>query len=193
MKPLALALPLLVACTQTPGTPPAAGIGLIDTRLFAIPVTSDPVVTSVQQAAALLADPPRRLADRPALAAQTVAQFEYATVALNDLRFVELSPITQLRMAEGRRALRDTIGIRRDAPAEQVIPRLTEAAGAFARGDLPGAEAALAALPLTRPSSEVVATFRAMPYVPEANWAAAFAQDQLARDRARVGGRRAGL
>lgn len=141
----------------------------------------------------MFADPPRRLADRPALAAQTVAQFEYATVALNDLRFVELSPLTQIKMVEGRRALREALGIRQDAQPEQVISRFVEAAGAFRRGDLAAAEAALAALPLTRTPSEVAGIFRAMPYVPEANWAASFAQEQLGRDRARVGGRRAVL
>jgi hypothetical protein len=188
----ALALPLLVGCTQTPGTPPSAGIPLLDLRVLAIPITSDPVVTSVQQASAMFADPPRRLAGRPALAAQTIAQFEYATVALNELRFFDLNPLTQIKMVQGRHALREVLGVRQDAPPEQVITRFTEAAGAFARGDTAAAEAALAALPLTRPPAEIVATVRNMPYVPAANWAASFAEQELRRDRENVETRRGG-
>jgi len=177
------ALALLAACAQTPGTPPEAGLRLPDTALFSIPIGTEPVATSVQIAAAHLADPPRRLAGRPALAAQTLAQYEFATVGLNDLRFVALSPLTQILMAQGRVALREAIGIRTDAPPGPVIEGLTQAAAALRRDDTAAAEAALARLPLTRSPAEVLATLRALPYVREANWAASFAAQELSRPR----------
>jgi len=177
------AFALLAGCAQTPGEPPQAGLRLPENALFSVPVGTEPVATSVQIAASYLADPPRRLSGRPALAAQTLAQYEFATVGLGDLRFVALSPLTQILMAQGRVALRTAVGISTDAPPALVIESLTAAAGALQRGDSAAAEAALARLPLTRSPAEVLATLHALPYVPEANWAASFAASELARPR----------
>ncbi len=182
---LAVGLAALAGCTQTPGTPPEDGIPLSTLAPFSVPIGSDPVLTSVQVSAYYLADPPHRIADRPALAAQTLAQFEYAAVALQGPRFVSLNPLTQIQMANGRSALRRTIGIRDDAPPGLVIQALTEAAAALDRGDTAAAEAALARLPLVASPAETLSVLRRLPYVREANWASAFALHELNRPRDR--------
>jgi hypothetical protein len=178
---LTLGLAVLAGCTQTPGTPPAAGIQFFNLRPFSIPFGTDPVVTSVMVSSSYLADPPGRLAGRPALAAQTVAQYEFAAVGLDDLRFVGLNPMTQPMMARGRTALRETIGIRADAPPSVVIEGMTQVAGALQRDDRAAAEAAMARIPLTVPPGQAVQTLSAMPLVPEANRASSFALQELNR------------
>lgn len=183
---LALGFASLAGCVQTPGTPPEAGIQLFNVGRFSLPIGTDPVGTSVMVSASYLADPGSRLAGRPALAAQTVAQYEFATVALNDPRFVGLSPLTQPMMARGRTALREAIGIRPDAPPPVVIEGLTQVAGALQRDDRAAAEAAMARIPLTRPPGQALEVFSAFPFVREANHASAFALMELNRPGSRM-------
>jgi hypothetical protein len=178
---LAFGLATATGCTQAPGTPPAAGIRFFHLGAFSLPIGTDPVMTSVIVSSSYLADPPARLAGRPALAAQTVAQYEFATVGLDDLRFVGLNPMTQPMMARGRAALRETIGIRADAPPPVVIEGMTQVAGALQREDRAAAEATLARMPLTRPPADALAVLSAMPRVPEANRASSFALQELTR------------
>ncbi|MCU0985709.1 MAG: hypothetical protein MUC89_12320 [Acetobacteraceae bacterium] len=178
---LVLATLGLAACTQTPGTPPAQGVAYLPPPQFefGVPLTSDPVLTSVMSASSYLADPPSRLAGNPALAAQVAAQYEYATVALREPRFIGYSPLMQLRMDSGRLALRESLGIAPDAPPDLVVGQLTRLAGALGRGDTAGAEAAASGPLFVKPAPVVLATFSAMPRVPAASIAASFAEQQL--------------
>lgn len=178
---LASACLALAACTQTPGTPPSQGIRYLEPSTFAAPVGTDPVLTSVMSASSYLADPRARLAGRPALAAQVAAQYEFATVALKEPRFIGFSPLMQIQMDQGRVALRDTLGIRQDAPTEAVIEQLTRAAGALRQGDTAAAEAAVTGGSFVRPAATVLATLQAFPDVPQAGRAASFAEQQLNR------------
>jgi len=178
---LTLGLLAAAGCTQAPGTPPAQGIRFFNLGPFAAPVGTDPVVTSVIQSSSYLADPRRRLAGRPGLAAQTVAQYEFATVGLNEPRFTGLNPLTQVMMGEGRTALRETVGIRADASSDLVIETLAAVAGALQRDDRAAAEAAMARLPLTRSPADAVGVFSALPFVPAANRASSFAMQELHR------------
>ncbi|WP_291295932.1 hypothetical protein [Elioraea sp.] len=176
----------LAACTQAPGTQPAQGItyGPVNVNqapAFGVPFGTDPVLTSVMSASSFYADPRSRLAGRPALAAQVAAQYEFATVALREPRFIDFSPLTQIQMDAGRIALRDTLGIRQDAPSEAVITQLTQAAGALGRGDAAAAETAVTGGSFTRPAATVLATLQAMPEVPAAGRAASFAEQQFNR------------
>lgn len=172
---------LLTACQQPPGAPPSGGL-----RAFTIPrinltVGTDPVVTAVTLAASNLAEPGARLGGRPALAAQTVAQYEFATIALNEPRFIGVNPMTQPQMARGRVALRKAVGIAPDAPPRQVIDAMTELAGALDRGNLEAAGRVLQGGAFVRPAREVLATLDRMPPVPDAARAIAFADQQLNR------------
>lgn len=181
---LSLALISLAACTQTPGTPPSEGLRFAQGPAFSVPIGSDPVMTSVLSASSFLGDPPRRLGGRPALAAQVAAQFEFATEALREPRFVGYSPLMQIQMVQGRAALRETIGIAQDAAPELVVERLTALAGALQRADTVAAEQLATVAPFVRPAAEVLATLRQMPPVPAANWAALFAERELTRSDA---------
>lgn len=184
---LRLAMPFaalgLAACGSLPETPPAQRDAFLPPPkfVFATPSASDPVMTSVMWASSYLADPPARLRGQPALAAQVAAQYEFAAVALTEPRFVGYSPLMQLRMAEGRVALRESLGIAQDAPSALVVGQLTALADALGRGDTAGAEAAAAARPFVRPAPTVLATLAAMPRVPAAGTAASFAEQQLNR------------
>jgi hypothetical protein len=177
----ALLAPLLAgACTQTPGTPPERGLVMLSLPGGAgLTLGSDPVATALNGTAFFLADPPARLAGRPAMAAQVAAQYEFATEELRELRFVGLSPLAQPVMAQGRTALRRAIGIAPDAPPRQASAQLAALAGALERGDLAAAEALIIPPVFARPPQAVLATLAAMPAVPEAGRAAGFAQQEL--------------
>lgn len=176
---LLVAALLAAACTQTPGTPPERGIVALQFPGGALTLGSDPVATALNGTAFFLADPPARLAGRPAMAAQVAAQYEFATEELRELRFVGVSPLAQPVMAQGRGPLRRVIGIAPDAPPRQASAQLAALAGALERGDLAAAEALIVPPIFIRPPAEVLATLAAMPAVPEAGRAAGFAQQEL--------------
>lgn len=174
-----LALALAGACTQTPGTPPERGIVMLRFPGGEIGLGSEPVTTALNGTAFFLADPPARLAGRPAMAAQVAAQYEFATEELRELRFVSVSPLAQPKLAEGRVALRRAIGIAPDAAPRAASAGLAAVAGALERGDTVAAEALITAPLFIRPAAEVLATLAAMPDVPAARQAASFAQQEL--------------
>lgn len=183
---LALATLGLAACTQPTSVVPEARPGYLQPPTLAFPASTmgDPVRVSVQWASAYLADPPGRLAGNPALAAQVAAQYEHATVGLKELRFAGFSPLMQIRMDQGRTALRESLGIAADAPPEEVIDQLSQIALALRRGDTAAAERLAGAPVFARPPAEVLATLAAMPRVPAAGVAAGFAESQLNRSDA---------
>ncbi len=170
----------LAACTQEPGTPPGQGLAAFRIPGINLTVGSDPVATSLASVSSNLADP-SRLAGRPALAAQVVAQYEFVTEALREPRFVGMNPLAQMGMVRGRGPLRDTVGIARNASPSQAMDRMTALAGALGRGDLAAAEQIAGAAPFVRPAGEVIATLSAMPFVPDAARAASFADQQMNR------------
>jgi hypothetical protein len=173
----------LAACTQdlAPLPPTLGGGGYGSDPAIGTPVGTDPVMTSVMAASSYLADPRRRLAGRPALAAQVAAQYEFATVALREPRFFGFSPLMLMQMDQGRAALRDTLGVAQDAPSPLVIDRFTQLAGALGRGDGGAATVAATGAPFVKPAPDVLATLAAMPAVPVAGRAASFAEQQLNR------------
>jgi hypothetical protein len=178
----------LAACAQPQSVVPATGPGILQPPTLAFPASTigDPVRTSVLWAAAYLADPPSRLAGNPALAAQVAAQYEHATVGLRELRFTGYSPLMQIRMDQGRTALRESLGIAADAPPELVIDQLSQIAVALRRGDAAAAERLASSPVFARPAPEVLATLAAMPRVPAAGIAAGFAESQLSRSDATI-------
>jgi hypothetical protein len=171
---------LAAGCTQEPGTPPAQGLSAFRLPAINLTVGSDPVITASASASSNLADP-RRIAGRPAVAAQVVAQYEFVTEQLREPRFVGVSPLAQPQMERGRTALRDTLGLRQDASPGLAIAQLTALAGALQQGNVVEAERVLGAAPFTRPPGEVLATLSAMPFVPDAARAASFTDQQLNR------------
>lgn len=175
-----LAILLVIGCTQEPGTPPAQGLSAFRLPAINLTVGSDPVITASAGASSNLADP-RRLAGRPAAAAQVAAQYEFVTVQLREPRFIGVSPLAQAQMERGRTALRAVLGIAEAAPPAEVIAQLTALAGALQEGNLVAAERVLAAAPFTRPPGEALATLGAMPFVPDAARAASFTDQQLNR------------
>lgn len=166
------------ACTQTPGTPPERGLAYGE--LFGVAITTEPVATSIASASYYLRSP-GALTGRPALAAQVAAQYEFAADELEGLRFVGLSPLTQILMRQGRQELRGILGVRADAEPDAVIRSLVAAAGALAREDRAAAEVALRAPIFVRPPAEVLAALADMPPAIRAGRAAAFAESQLNR------------
>jgi hypothetical protein len=185
---LALATLGLAACAQPQSVVPEPRAGYLQppTLVFPASTIGDPVRTSVQWASAYLADPPGRLGGNPALAAQVAAQYEHATVGLRELRFSGYSPLMQIRMDQGRTALRESLGIAADAPPELVIDQLSQLAVALRRGDTVAAERIASSPAFAKPSATVLATLSAMPRIPAAGVAAGFADSQLNRSDASI-------
>ncbi|WP_144185539.1 hypothetical protein [Elioraea rosea] len=172
---------MFAACTQEPGTPPGQGLSAFRIPGINLTFGSDPVATALASVSSNLADPASRLAGRPALAAQVVAQYEFATEALREPRFVGLNPLAQIGMVRGRGPLRDAVGLSREASPAVAMNRMTELAGVLGRGDLAAAEGIAGAAPFTRPAGEVIAALSKMPFVPDAARAASFADQQVNR------------
>lgn len=175
---LAAVLLFAAACTQMPGTPPDRGLAYGD--LFGIAITTDPVATSVASTSYYLRSP-GALAGRPALASQVVAQYEFAAAELEGLRYVGISPLTQMLMRQGREEVRGILGVRADAPPEAVIRALVAAAGALAREDRAGAEAAISPTVFSKSQAEVLTLLAELPPTVQAGRAAAFTEAQLNR------------
>ena len=175
---LAALLVAAAACTQSPGTPPDRGLAYGD--LFGVAISTDPVATSVASASYYLRSR-GALAGRPALAAQVVAQYEFAAAELEGLRYVGISPLTQILMRQGREELRGILGVRADAAPEAVIRALVSTAGALAREDQAGAAAAISPAVFSKPQAEVLALLAELPPTVQAGRAAAFAEGQLNR------------
>jgi hypothetical protein len=171
----AAALLLVAGCAEVARPPPPPPADLVGNA-------PDPGRVAIDAAAAAFADRGAALANRPAAAAQAMAQLEYAAEAFaSDPRWTAMPEGIRREMLLARTEMRDAIGLDPAAPSRTVVAALLAAARALRAGDRPRAAAALRP-PLFRPGGEasVVRLGDAGP-LPQANNATVLAQETAAR------------
>lgn len=132
---------------------------------------------------------PSRLAGRGPETAQALARLEYlANGFQHNLRWQTLPVSAQPQLRNGSLALRDSLGIARDAPAQDVVGALFATECLLRAGDRAGAARALARVARAPDALDLIAPpgGNAPPRLPGATVAAASVAAKAIRDRHRV-------
>jgi hypothetical protein len=174
-------------CTPSPYPPPSASL-----PADAVVGAGDPTRAAVFNTAAAFGSP-ATLQGRPDQAARAVANYEYLTVEIPyGARYRGLNAILQPQLEEGRAELRGVLGVRPDAPPQQVIDALYAASRALQAGDTAAADRILSGPAFTAGGAATLARLSALPPVPKVAFAAVNTQMELDRsdrmDRSRGGG-----
>lgn len=172
-----LLLPLLLgACEADPAANHLGGFG-------------DPVRGAALNAPRLLGDT-SALAGRPAQAALAAVQLEVIADAFrtNPRYMHEVSGTARATVETGRAELRRAIGIAPDAPPDQVIGSLRDAAAALDGGSIARAEAALTGPAFPAGGAATLARLGRLPFLPRVSEAAGAARAEIARLDGRVRG-----
>ncbi len=155
----------------TASLPPDAVIG-----------AGDPLRAAVASTSTVFSSPDR-LAGRPAVAAQAIAQMEYLAVELPDNpRLSGAAAMSRVQFEAARREWRSALGIPGDVPPQPVIDALYASARALRAGQ---SEAAAAALPVSifpRGGAATLQRLASLPALPLTNQAAVGAHEALRRN-----------
>ncbi|MDO9712402.1 hypothetical protein [Paracraurococcus lichenis] len=182
LLPLLAALALGACADQPPAPsanlPPDAVVG-----------AGDPLRSAVANTSVAFASP-RKLAGRPADAAQAVAQMEYLAVAIpTDPRYPYISPTVGTQFEQARREWRAALGIPDATPPQPVIESLYAAARAVRSGQPDAAAAALPATVFPQGGQTAMLRLASLPDLPLTNQAAVTATDALRRTDGQPRGR----
>jgi hypothetical protein len=163
---------MIAACTVQPppdtATMPFAAFGTLDNDLAA-----------ANQAAWAFASP-GRTANNPVDAARAAAGVDYLAGELRaNPRWITLSPLTKLKMIDGRAEVRQALGIAPGARSQIVVNALLLFASEWQSGNQTGALQALAAPGFTLPPPQTLQTLSNMPYLKSANLASIDAANQM--------------
>jgi hypothetical protein len=169
-----LALGALAACNRPP--PPLVALPADPNNPFA-----DLARQGILHTASVFADP-RRLAGRPAEAAQAISEAEFLAIDLGtNQRWTEMLPLVQGAFLQARPEWREALGIAPDAEPQAVIDAMTRVRLGIGGGDQAAAAGALQP-PLVAPGGAAsFARLAALPPLPRTAWAAMRAQDELWR------------
>jgi hypothetical protein len=125
---------------------------------------------------------PSRTHNDPVEALRAAVAVEYLAGALNQPRWVALSPIAKMEMVQARDEFRHVLGIRPDAPSQVVVNAEIWALWDLQHGDLAAAQRALGAPLFTQPAAQTLQVLNALPLLPAARAATAEAAAQEFRD-----------
>ena len=162
---LAAACALPIGCASLPTNVP-------DTARLApgqLGSNGDPDVTAVNLAQWAFADS-GRIRGRPADAARASAAMDYIAGKLyTSPRWANIPALTQLQLLQGRREVREALGVAPGARSQAVVDRLTAAADALTQNDEPAALRQLGPPVFAAPPQQVLARLSDMPYLRMAN------------------------
>lgn len=183
------ALALAACAAPGSGYPPPA---LVSLPRDAVAGAGDPTRAAVFNTAYAFGTP-ASLAGKPEEAARAAANFEYLAIEIPyGARYRTLNAILQPELEAGRAELRQVLGVRADAPPQQVIDALYAAARALAAGDTATADRILSNQNFTAGGATTLATLSALPMMPKVATAAVHTQQEIQRsdqiDRFRGGG-----
>lgn len=185
-----LAALALGACTAPgSGYPPPA---LVSLPRDAVAGAGDPTRAAVFNTAFAFGTP-SALTGKPEEAARAAANFEFLAIEIPyGARYRGLNAILQPELEAGRVELRQVLGVRADAPPQQVIDALYAAARAIQAGDTAAADRILSNQNFSAGGATTLATLAALPAMPKVATAAVHTQQELQRsdqiDRFRGGG-----
>lgn len=185
-----LGVAALAACT-------APGSGYPPPQLVALPSDAvagagDPTRAAVFNTAFAFGTP-SSLVGKPDEAARAAANFEYLTIEIPyGGRYRGLNAILQPELEAGRVELRTVLGVRADAPPQQVIDALYAAARALRAGDTAAADRILSSPVFTAGGPATLERLTTLPPMPKVATAAVHTQQEIQRsdqiDRFRGGG-----
>jgi hypothetical protein len=179
----------LAACAQPSGYPPPP---LVSLPADAVVGAGDPTRAAVFNTAFAFGTP-ASLQGKPDEAARAAANFEFLTVEIPyGARYRGLNAILQPELEAGRAELRTVLGVRPDAPPQQVVDALYAASRALRAGDVPAAERILSGPVFTAGGTATLQRLAALPPMPRVGTAAVRTQQEIQRsdqiDRFRGGG-----
>ncbi|MBY0332484.1 MAG: hypothetical protein K2X49_17655 [Acetobacteraceae bacterium] len=182
---------LALAACNAPGSgyPPPA---LVSLPHDAVVGAGDPTRAAVFNTAFAFGSP-ASIAGKPDEAARAAANFEFLTVEIPyGARYRGLNAILQPELEAGRAELRTVLGVRPEAPPQQVIDALYAAARALRAGDVAAADRILSGPAFSAGGAATLQRLAAMPLMPKVATAAVHTQQELDRadriDRSRGGG-----
>ncbi|MBX9698095.1 MAG: hypothetical protein K2X74_01605 [Acetobacteraceae bacterium] len=187
---LGLAALALAACTAPgSGYPPPA---LVSLPADAVVGAGDPTRAAVFNTAFAFGTP-SSTAGKPEEAARAAANFEYLAIEIPyGARYRGLNAILQPELEAGRAELRTVLGVRPEAPPQQVIDSLYAAARALRLGDVAAADRILSGPAFSAGGAATLQRLSALPMMPKVATAAVHTQQELDRadriDRFRGGG-----
>lgn len=156
--------------------PQPLGVARLPPNAFGTYADGD--IGAINIAAWAFADP-ARTRDDPADAALASAAVEYLAGQLDyGPRWAFMSPLVKMEMVQARAEVRSTLGIRPDAPSQDVVDQLLYAAEALTAGSTPGALSALGPPAFTLPPEVTLARLARMPFLRTANIASMHAAGQ---------------
>lgn len=140
---------------------------------------ADPDVTAVNLAQWAFADS-SRTRGRPIDAARASAAMDYIAGELyTSPRWSNIPALTQEQLLQGRREVRQALGVVQGARSQAVVDRLTAAADALTQNDEPAALRQLGAPVFEPPPQQVLARLANMPYLRMANVSTMRAANEL--------------
>ena len=180
----------LAGCTAPgSGYPPPA---LVSLPADAVVGAGDPTRAAVFNTAFAFGSP-ASIAGRPEEAAVAAANFEFLAIEIPyGARYRGLNAILQPMLEAGRAELRTVLGVRPDAPPQQVIDALYAASRALRAGDATAADRVLSGPAFSAGGAATLQRLSALPAMPRVATAAVHVQQELMRadqmDRFRGGG-----
>jgi hypothetical protein len=179
----------VAACTQSSGYPPPA---LVSLPPDAVVGAGDPTRAAVFNTAFAFGTPSSILG-KPDEAARAAANFEFLAIEIpHGARYRGLNAILQPELEAGRAELRTVLGVRPDAPPQQVINALYATARALQAGDVAAADRILSSPIFTAGGAATLQRLSALPPMPKVATAAVHVQQEIDRsdriDRFRGGG-----
>ncbi len=179
----------VAACTQPSGYPPPP---LVSLPFDAVVGAGDPTRAAVFNTAFAFGTP-SSIVGKPDEAARAAANFEFLAVEIPyGARYRGLNAILQPELEAGRAELRTVLGVRPDAPSQQVIDALYAAARAIRAGDTAAADRILSGPIFTAGGAATLQRLADLPPMPKVGTAAVHTQQEIQRsdqiDRFRGGG-----
>jgi hypothetical protein len=172
------ALPILaLAVAGCATSPPVPSTPYLPAGVYGVYEDND--TGAINQSSWAFASPHNTRGD-PVDAARAVIALEYLPGELRaNPRWVGMDPATKLQMGQARDELRRILGIRPDAPPQEVVNALLHLSAGLQFGDRAGVAQALASPVFTLPPDQTMRSLSNLPYDRTANLATAFAEAQV--------------
>ncbi len=188
LRGLLVALPLLVGSCAGVGAPIPSAVLPPD----AVEGAGDPTRAAIINTAYAF-NAPASLAGRPDEAARAVANYEHLAVEIpTGPRWVAFSPLVGLELQRGLEEVRNAVGVAPGAPPQPVVDALYAASRALRAGDTEAARRPLSPPLFPAGGEATLARLAALPPLPRAGFAAAFAAREMNRQDSQDGRRGGG-
>ena len=177
MRPIALALLIVLPLAACGSLPATRNTPYLPPGVFGVFEDND--VGAINFAAWAFASP-ANTRGKPFEAMKAVIALEYLAGELRDNpRWIAVDGNEKQRLVQARAQVRQSLGIRPDAPPQLVVNALLAAGSALADGDQADALKPLSSAVFTLPPDQTLARFANLPYIQSANLATSRVSDEV--------------